>query len=327
VSRDAAFVTPPAPPGLRPGSPPRFSVLVPLYNGAATVADAVGSALAQTTPPAEVIVCDDGSTDSPEETLRGFGNRITLLRQPNRGAPVAQNLAMSAATGDFVAVLDADDVWEPARLERLCALAVARSDLDILGTDLLFERAGRVVGRFGESNAFPRVNQDLAILWSCFLSNPALRRERVEALGGFDPWLPVAYDWDILLRLILDGSRAGLVEEPLARYRLHDSGLTGARARSLRYRAICLEKIARSDRLTPAQREVLRRSLAMHRLRAVQAETAGQSGGASPRSRRRLLRCALAAGVPLAMRWRAAAVAVTPRAWQRRLPGAGAGLP
>jgi glycosyltransferase involved in cell wall biosynthesis len=313
------FLVPPAPPALRAAPRPSFSVLVPLYNRAATVAEAVASALEQTEPPAEVIVCDDGSTDHPERALSAFDDRILLLRQPNRGAPAAQNAALAAASGDFVAVLDSDDVWEPARLERLAELAVARPDLDILGTDVWFERGGKRTGRFVEANPFPTQGQDLAVLTSCFLSNPAMRRRRVEALGGFDQRLPIAYDWDILIRLVLDGARAGLVDEPLARYRLGDGGLTGKRARSLRHRVLCLEKAWREQDLNRAQRAILRRSLAHHRLRAAEAEMADATGRLGASSRAQLLRCSAGRGLPLGSRWRAAAAGVAPRTVGREL--------
>jgi glycosyltransferase involved in cell wall biosynthesis len=318
---NANWLAPTAPPGLRPVARPSFSVLVPLYNGAATVVEAVTSALDQTLAPAEVIVCDDGSSDHPEQVLRPFDGRITLVRQPNRGAPAARNAALARASGDFVAVLDADDVWEPARLERLATLAAARPDLDILGTDLWFERDGKLAGRFLEANPFPQTEQDLAVLRSCFLSNPAIRRTRLEGIGGFDPRLPIAEDWDVLIRLILAGARAGVVDAPLARYRLAGDSLTAKRARSLRHRVMCLEKVWREGRLDSRQRDALRRSLAQHRLRAVQAEVAETGGRLAARSRAELLRCSAAPGLPIGWRWRAAAGGLAPRAIARELLG------
>jgi Glycosyl transferase family 2 len=290
-------------------------VLIPVYNGAATVADAITSALAQTLPPAEVFVCDDGSTDELDSAIGGFGARIRVLRQPNGGAPVAQNRGLGAASGEFVAVLDADDVWEPRRIERLVALSLARPDLDILATDLWFERDGRPVGRFYASNPFPLFDQRAMILRRCFMSNPAIRRARLVEIGGFDEDLPIGYDWDCLIRLILDGALAGLVAEPLARYRLHGDSLTGARARSLGFRVRCLEKALAHPSLSVRERAIAEHALVHARARASAASVAEAVHERSPDARRRLLSYALMRGVPLRARGSLLARALSAARW------------
>ena len=319
-----SFFVPPRPEGLKPGPPPSFSVLIPLYNSASTVAEAVESALGQTRSPAEVIVCDDGSTDGPNRALAHLSDEIVLLRQDrNRGPSVAKNAGLALAEGQFVVVLDADDVWDPRRLECLGCLGAERPDLDILGSDLCFEDDGRITGRFSDFNPFPETDQDLAILERCFLSNPALRRERVQLLGGFDPWLRLAEDWDILLRLILDGARAGFVDEPLARYRRHGESLTAVPVRRLRHRVLCLRKAALYAELSEAQREVLQRSIAYQAGRARRAELLSLVRARAPGVRRQLLAYSMgystARGVPLRERVRAGLASIAPRPIQRRL--------
>jgi glycosyltransferase involved in cell wall biosynthesis len=266
---------------VRASSRPTFSVLIPVYNGAGTIADAVSSALAQTRPPLQVIVCDDGSTDDLDAALEPFGARVLLVRQPNRGAPAAQNRALGSATGEFVGVLDADDVWEPTRLERLGALSADDPQLDILASDAWFERDGRLAGRFHEANPFPLFDQRGMILRRCFMWNPAMRRTPLLEIGGFDPELPLAQDWDCLIRLILDGRRAGLVDEPLARYRLHAGSLTANSARSLGYRVRCLEKACAHGSLSSRERALAQHSLrrARARAQAAYAQEAGRAGG------------------------------------------------
>src|SRR2546427_5927765 len=141
------FVAPPLERPIAPGPLPTFSVIIAAYQAADTIGDAVQSALAQTAPAHEVIVCDDGSTDDLTGALASYRDRIMLLRKENGGAPSARNVALRAASGEFVAQLDSDDAFFPTRLDALGELARQRRDLDILATDAYCEVAGHVVGR------------------------------------------------------------------------------------------------------------------------------------------------------------------------------------
>lgn len=96
----------------------RFSVVIPAYNAAATIVRAVQSCLDQSYPPAEIIISDDGSTDGTPALLAAFGHRIRVLAHSgNRGPAGARNAGMDAASGDFIAFLDADDVWHRDKLQ------------------------------------------------------------------------------------------------------------------------------------------------------------------------------------------------------------------
>lgn len=216
-----SFLAPPA----RDGAPsrssaPTFSVLIPSYQAADTLPDAVDSALSQTAPPHEVIVIDDGSTDATEESVAAYRERIIYLRQENRGTAAAFNAGAGAATGEFVAVLDADDAYEPARIDALGELAVTRPDLDLLMTDAYLEVAGEIVGTFCERTPFAEAEQSVAIFERCFVAWPAVRRDALLTVGGLAESLPIAHDWDCWLRMLHAGSAAGLVQEPLLRYRI-----------------------------------------------------------------------------------------------------------
>ena len=115
--------------------------------------------------------------------LRLYGDRIRYLRRENAGAAAAFDRGVEAASGDFVVVLDADDVFEPERIEALSELATARPDLDIVTTDAAWESEGRVVGRFNsDANPFEVENQRAAILERCFIVAPA--RAPVERCSG-----------------------------------------------------------------------------------------------------------------------------------------------
>jgi GT2 family glycosyltransferase len=299
--------------------PPSFSVVIPAYQAASTVRDAVASALAQTYPAHEVTVVDDGSTDDLAGALSAFAGRIKLIRKENGGAASARNVGVAAATGEFVAFLDADDVYGPRRLEVLGELGAVRPDLDILTTDMSFVIDGRVVGRFYADNRFFSTGQRVAILRSCFVGGcPAVRISRLKAIGGFDETLLTGCDWDCWLRLILDGALAGLVDEPHLEYRLRPHSLTSARVASLWGRVRMLENARRNPSLRPEERPALDRSLRYHRTRAVlaDAEAALAQGKVS---HRRFLRYAASSGVTTRARMALALCAAAPRVGRRYL--------
>jgi glycosyltransferase involved in cell wall biosynthesis len=303
--------------------PPRvtFSVITAAYQAAATIGAAVESVLQQTYPALEMIVCDDGSTDSTAEALEPYKDDVTVVRNPHRGPGATRNAALRVASGDFVVILDADDVYEPRRLEALVELIQRRPELDIATTDAYLERSGTVVGRFyNESFRFPEEKQRAEILRRCFLFAPAVRRERIEAVGGFDESVEVvpAEDWDCWIRLVLDGARAGLVDEPLVRYRLHAGSLTANRARSLRARVTVLEKAATRSDLTDEERRGLEASIVRRRRAAIVAEAAAAAAAGAPDMRARSLAMLLTRGVGPRDRLRAAAGVMSPRIVIRR---------
>jgi len=208
------------------GERPSFSVVLPAYQVAESIAEAVESALVRPAPPLEIVLSADGSTDGIKSALRQYRDRVVLLRRPHRGVCAARNAALEVVRGDFVANLDADDVFLPEHLEALGDLAMAHPGLDILATDAWFEVGGRRQGRFNGLNGFPGADQRAGILRLCFVLSPAVRREQALAVGGFDESLACAEDWDCWVRLVLAGSRVGLVDEPLYVYRLRDDSLT-----------------------------------------------------------------------------------------------------
>jgi hypothetical protein len=119
---------PPVAPASSLGKPPTFSVVVAAYQVADVIGEALESALAQTLSPLEVIVCDDGSTDNLERALQPYRERIVVARKDNGGESSAKNTAARLASGDFIAILDADDRYLPRRLEALAELACRRPD-------------------------------------------------------------------------------------------------------------------------------------------------------------------------------------------------------
>ena len=112
------------------------SCIVPVFNGERYLGEALDSILAQQYRPLEVIVVDDGSIDGTAAIVRGYGDRVRALRQPNAGAPAARNLGVQAARGAFIAFLDSDDLWHHDKLSRQMARFGARPELDVSVTYL-----------------------------------------------------------------------------------------------------------------------------------------------------------------------------------------------
>jgi glycosyltransferase involved in cell wall biosynthesis len=302
---------------------PSFTVVTAAYQAAETIGDAVASVLGQTYPAAEMIISDDGSTDGLVDALQPFRHDVKLLRNRHRGPGAARNAALEAASGEFVVILDADDLYEPRRLEALAELIRGQPQLDIATTDALLERDGEIIGRFYRDDfVFPVTDQRNAILRRCFLFAPAVRRTRMEQIGGFDESQQIApaEDWDCWMRLILDGAEAGLVPEALIRYRLHPGSLTSNRARSLRARVTVMEKAAARDDLTAEERDRLHQALAIRRRDAVLAEASAALDQGAADARRRCLSVVTARKVPARQRAKAAVGFVSPRLARRSPP-------
>jgi Glycosyl transferase family 2 len=304
-----SFKAPPSSGAIPARSAPTFTVVIAVRDGAATIAEAIDSVLAQTEPAAQLIVCDDGSTDGTAAVVERYGEQVTYLRRDRGGVAAARNAALAIASAEFFAVLDADDVFRPERLEALGQLARARPDLDVLSTDAFFERDGALSGTFSATCPFEIADQKAAILERCFCPWPAVRRETLGAIGGFDESLRTGSDWECAIRLIHVGARAGIVEEPLYGYRVHDKSLTADRVRTLQDRVAFLERVGRTYELGSAERTALERSLTRQRnaLALTEAEAALRS--LSPDARERAL--ALVRRPGLTTRTRAAALAAT----------------
>jgi glycosyltransferase involved in cell wall biosynthesis len=305
--------------------PPSFAVVIPAYEAAATIGEAIESLRVQTAPPAEIIVCDDGSNDDLGQALAPFRDQIRLIESEHRGVAAARNELLRAATADFVVPLDADDVYAPTRLQRLGELAEARPELDILATDAVFISGARPSGRFNEKTPFAAEDQAEAILDRCFVICPAMRRERLLEIGGYDERLRTAEDWDAYLRLILTGSRAGLVPEPLLEYRLGSESLTSGRVQTLRERAYMLEKAAALPGLPADLRSLAERKAAVQRGRALQEAAREAVAGDAPEARRRLVAVARAGSVPPRARLGALLGSISPRGLRRLVEATVAG--
>ncbi len=309
------FVAPPALAAVRPRGRPTFSVAIAAYQAADTIRETVESALTQTLAPLEVVVCDDGSTDALEDALGPTRDRIVFLRQPNQGPAAAKNAAARAVSAEFVAFLDADDLYYPERLEALAELAAERPDLDVLTTNADLEIDGRLDGRYYPDVAeFPALDQALGVIAddSAIFGAAAVRRSTFETAGGLDERLGTGDDWELWIRLALAGSAIGLVEEPLYRYRVHERGTSSDQLLGARDAVRIFEGLLGRSEPGSRERAALEGALAWHRRNAALTEAEHALRSRARGRRQRSLAVALGPGFPARTRLKAALAAVFP---------------
>jgi glycosyltransferase involved in cell wall biosynthesis len=201
------------------------SVVMPVHDGADFVAEAVASVQRQRGVDFELLVHDDGSTDRTAEVLRALADedeRILVSSGSTCGPAASRNRLLARARGEYVAFLDHDDLWPDPRLARQLGLLDAAPEAPgVLGETLLFESLDRG-GRPLRTPGFRRVLTGL-------LQAGLFRRAAVLAVGGFDPGLTVADDFDFLLRVVETCGPLLVESEVSAWYRLHPGQRTGDR--------------------------------------------------------------------------------------------------
>ncbi len=205
----------------------QVSTILAVYNGAATVARALDSALCQRFQgTSEIVVVDDGSTDATSDVLSAYREGIKIVRQRNRGLAAARNAGVAAAGGDFLAFLDADDVWKPERLAKTVAPLVNDPDVVLVFSDLIpadgngVELASGYV-RAGVAHA-PSMEELLDRWWPILPSTVTMRRETFETCNGFWEQFKGANGFEDtwLWLLARERGRFDYVGEPLVVYRL-----------------------------------------------------------------------------------------------------------
>jgi GT2 family glycosyltransferase len=315
------LLAPPAVTSGRTGSPPTFSVIIAAYEVAPIVHEAVESALQQTLRPKEVIVCDDGSSDDLQAALEPFGDRVVLLRKEHGGEASAKNAAVAAASGDFVVILDADDVFFPERLEAIAEAVVARPDLDVITTDAYLEADGAIIRHCYDGRwRFEIDDQRTELLRRNFVVGlVAVRRDVLLRHGGFDESILWTTDWECWIRLVLSGSKIGCIDAPLALYRLREDSLSARREEITRGKIMTLEKTRRDSRLSEEERAVVDTSIAGYarELALLLARRSILTGDGD--ARRRAIAVAAGPGFGWRARVEAALMALAPRRAAKRL--------
>jgi glycosyltransferase involved in cell wall biosynthesis len=205
------------------------SVIIPTYNCAPFLADAVKSVLGQTYPRLEIVVVDDGSTDGTEHVLRPWSDCLRFLRQTRLGPSVARNRAILDTRGEYIAFLDADDVWWPAKLARQVDYLGRHPDAALVYTDYHRDAQASLTDQ-GQLRHYRHKASGLVfyhLLRENFIhtSTVMVRREALARVGLFDPGLRGAEDLDLWLRLACQTEFGGL-DEVLVSVRQHTGNTT-----------------------------------------------------------------------------------------------------
>ena len=231
------------------------SVVIPTFNRAHLVGEAVASALAQEDVALEVIVVDDGSMDHTASVLASFGSAIRAICQPHGGVSAARNNGIRTAAGEWLAFLDSDDLWRPRKLQVQLDFLRERPGFKICQTEEIWIRNGSKLNpkkyhRKPQGYCFPQ------LLERCLISPSAvvIHRDVFEEVGLFDESLPACEDYDLWLRI---GCRypIGLVEESLTIKRGgHPDQLSNTIPGLDRYRILALARLLQTEPLSPNQR-------------------------------------------------------------------------
>ena len=183
---------------------PLVSVVIPVFNGASFITRAVESVFAQTWKDFEIIIVDDGSTDNTQAVLSQLGNQpnIRCLYQDNAGPAQARNLGIESASGEYIAFLDCDDIWVPAKLEAELAILRGKSQPVLVHSNYeVIDPTGRVIQHAKAGQSRDALHQAFTGGQAPLLSTILLPRTLLERVGGFDSNLWVSEDSDLILRL------------------------------------------------------------------------------------------------------------------------------
>jgi len=200
---------------------PRVSVVITTYNYGLFLPEAIDSVLRQTFKDFEVIVVDDGSTDNTSEVILPYLSNPCLryIRKENGGQASAKNRGIIESKGEFIAFLDADDVWFPTKLEKQIALFADQKVGVVYSKRVLIDPYGNE-RPFGHPKLYrgPVLDQIFINNFVCF-SSAIVKRQCFEEVGKFDESLPMAIDYDLWLRIAVH-YHFDYVNEPLVKYRL-----------------------------------------------------------------------------------------------------------
>ncbi len=242
---------------------PAVSVVIAAYNSARYISQALDSVKSQTFSDYEVIVVNDGSSDREEleQILRSHPLPVIYISQENKGVSAARNAAIKIARGQFYAQLDADDQWTPDYLEVQLGIlndnpdvALVYPNATIIGDE---GNAGRlfmdITPSEGEVNFETLVRQQCVVM-TCVTA----RMSAIRGAGMFDESIRSCEDFDLWMRIVMNGGRIVYHRKPLALYRRHEGSLSSDRSWMMRNLLAVFEKFGNTLTLTPTEREMLK---------------------------------------------------------------------
>ena len=239
---------------------PAVSVVIPAYNAARFLKEAIDTAMAQTFTDYEIIVIDDGSTDATESIARAFGDKLRYFRQQNRGASAARNEGIRKATGKYIAFLDSDDLWAPEKLAVQVGILDQNKEIGLVYSDWALTQdngPGRasflevVPGASGR--VFDELIQRGFVLTSTVLVRRSCLDETLPVVEDYDLWLRIAYGW-----------KFALIKDPLVTKRNWEGNLSSDTPKAAANKILVFKKALRTfPNLTSRSRRLVRRQMAL----------------------------------------------------------------
>ena len=244
---------------------PEVCVIMPAYNIAQYVEEALDSVFAQTYTGYEIVVVNDGSPDTPqlERVLHPYWDRITYAKQENRGLAGARNTAVRLTQAPYIALLDGDDIWLPEYLAVQMEMHERDSTIDVLSPDsILFGESPEAGKTHSELNPSGEVTFEGLILQTCsVMGSVTAKRDTILRVGMFDEKLRSSEDFDLWLRILSQGGRIVYHKRVLHRYRRRCDSLS-ANTQSMYEHAIqVLQKVQEDLGLTKGQRDAVNEGL------------------------------------------------------------------
>ncbi|MGD1018516.1 MAG: glycosyltransferase family A protein [Verrucomicrobiia bacterium] len=209
---------------------PLVSVVIPTHNYGRYIGETVESALGQTYSPVEIIVVDDGSTDDTRGRLTAYDGRIRYIHQQCRGVSAARNTGIQAARGEFVALLDSDDLWVPDKVERQVAVAIHQPDIALVATErFAIDETGRRLDYVAEAcsrEGFCEFTVPELLEFPAFSPSSVLaRRDCLLTLGGFNEDITGVEDMEMWVRIALR-FRVARLNATLTAQRFHSTSMS-----------------------------------------------------------------------------------------------------
>lgn len=236
---------------------PRVSVIIPAYNAEAFIGECLDSVIGQTYQDFEIVVVNDGSSDATESVLKRYRDRIVYFVQENRGVAAARNIGLGLASGEFVALLDADDYWLPEYLERQVSLLEKRMTAALVCSDVYLLADGKVTRTLSVISSERHLLRKPINYWHIFVSSVVAHRRAIIDVGGFDESLRYMEDLDLWMRLARAGYEFMHNPLPLAVYRMHASNATGDLGRKIDGHVALCRKLLRTYPLSANDRRDL----------------------------------------------------------------------
>lgn len=200
---------------------PKVSVVIATYNRAHFIRAAIDSVLAQTFSDYEIVVVDDGSTDTTQEVVKSYGNKVRYYYQRNQGKATAQNYAVAQAKGEYIALLDDDDVWFPNKLEIQMKVLEQDPDLGFVCSESqLTDEKGQLIRHWQKKQTSKETFESLYEENFIQHSTVVVRKRFLDMVGGLDTALKTTEDYDLWLRLA-KVCKFKYIPMPLVEYRQH----------------------------------------------------------------------------------------------------------